>query len=80
MREMFDIDPVAIAMEMRDAVGQIYTCYWMASQDDRALMIDAMRNDSLFDWLRNNKYEILEILNEEDDEYEGTDTETDSEG
>ncbi len=67
MREMFDIDPVAIAMEMRDAKSQTYTCYWECSRDDRACMIGAMQDDDLLDFLAVNKDVVAEILNGEED-------------
>ena len=66
MREMFDIDPTAIAMQMRDAAGKTYTCYWECSRDDRACMIGAMQDDDLLDFLAVNKDVIAEILNGEE--------------
>lgn len=83
IKEVFDIDPVAIAMQMRDKDGKPYTCYWEVSPDDRAIMIDAMKDDARMDWLRNNKDLVLEILNEEEVDDDGLfedDTETDSDG
>lgn len=83
MREMFDIDPVAIALEMRDTNGQTYTCYWEVSRDDRACMIGAMQDDDLLDFLAVNKDVVAEILNGEEDDEDGlqdADTEADSEG
>ena len=83
MREMFDIDPVAIALEMRDANGKTYTCYWEVSRDDRACMIGAMQDDDLLDFLAVNKDVVTDILNGEEDDEDGlqdADTETDSEG
>jgi hypothetical protein len=83
MREMFDIDPTAIALEMRDAKGQTYTCYWEVSRDDRACMIGAMQDDDLLDFLAVNKDAVAEILNGEGDDEDGlqdADTEADSEG
>lgn len=80
---MFDIDPVCIAMQIRDATGQSYTSYWNCSQDDRAILEDALRQDGLFEWVRNNRDSIIEILNREEDEADGqeeTDTSADSEG
>lgn len=71
MREMFDIDPTAIAMEMTNANGNIYTCYWNVNQNDRACMIDAMHGDNLLDFIAVNKDVISDILNgEESDEDE----------
>ena len=43
VKELFDIQPTAIAMQMRDDGGKCYTCYWDVSADDRAVMIDAMK-------------------------------------
>ena len=83
VQELFNIDPDAISMQMRDADGQTYTCYWECSRDDRACMIGAMQDDDLLDFLAVNKDVVAEILNgEEDDEdgLQGADTETDSEG
>lgn len=82
-REMVDIDPVSIAMEMVDANGQLYTCYWNTSRDDRAQMMSAMQDDDLLDLIRNNKDVINEILSGEEVDEDGlceTDIETDSEG
>lgn len=83
MREMFDIDPVSIALQMRDANGQTYTCYWNCSRDDMACMIDALHDDALLEFLRVNKDMVKEILKGEEDDEDGlceSDTETDSEG
>lgn len=77
MREMFDIDPVAIAMEMRDAKGQTYTCYWECSRDDRACMIGAMQDDDLLDFFAVNKDVVAEILNGEEDDEDGCEECTD---
>jgi acetyl esterase/lipase len=83
VQHLFDIDPVAIAMQMRDATGQIYTCYWNVSRDDRACMIGGMQDDDMLDFIAANKDTILEILNGEEDDEDGiqdADTEADSEG
>lgn len=71
LRELFDIDPVSIAMEMIDADGQLYTCYWNTSRDGRAQMIGGMQDDDLLDLLRNNRDAILEILNDEEVDDDG---------
>jgi len=83
MREMFDIDPTAIALEMRDAKGQTYTCYWDCSRDDRACMIGAMQDDDMLEFLTVNKDAIAEILNGEEGDEDGLcepDSEVDSTG
>lgn len=74
VKELFDIDPVAISMQMRKADGSTYTCYWNVDPDDRAIMLDAMREDGYIEFIRNNKDEIKAIFEEdeeEDDECEG---------
>lgn len=88
IKDLFDVDPMCVALQMRDANGKSYTSYWNCSQDDRAVMMDAMREDWLFNFLQNNREEIREILESDDDEEEGdeedglceTDTGADSEG
>ena len=73
VREMFDIDPVCVAMQMRDGDGKSYTCYWNCTQDDRAVMADAVQLDGLLDLIRNNRGTIAEILSEDDGEEGGED-------
>lgn len=83
VQELFNIDPDAISLQMRDADGQTYTCYWNCSRDDRTIMMDAMRDDGLLEFVRMNRDELLEILNGEEDDEDGlceSDTETDCEG
>lgn len=82
VQQMFGIEPVAIAMQMRDAKGETYTCYWDCSQDDRAIMVDAMLQDGFLTYIRQAKDEIRAILNGEDesDELRDADSETDSAG
>lgn len=83
IQQLFEVDPTSIAMEMRDDKGQIYTCYWEVSRDDRACMIGAMQDDDLLDFLAVNKDVVIEILNREEDDEDGLcepDTESDSEG
>ena len=83
MHELFDICPVCIAMQMIDANGQAFTCYWNVNQNDRAVMLDSMREDGLLDTIRNNRELINAILNGEDGDDDGLcepDTEADSEG
>jgi len=82
-RELIDIDPVAIAMEMRDAEGKTYTCYWNCSRDDRACMIGGMKDDDMLDFIAVNNDVIMELLNGEEGDEDGLcepDTEADSEG
>lgn len=76
IKELFDIMPKSVAMEMMDEDGKIYTCYWEVSANDRALMIDAMKDDERIEWLKCNRDLILDILNEDEDEEEGEDEST----
>ena len=57
------------------------TASWNCSADDRAVMVDAMKQDGMLEWVRLNRREILDILNEEDadDGLCEADTEADSE-
>lgn len=74
IKELFDIEPVAISMQMLDADGAVYTCYWNVAPNDRAIMMDALREDGYREYIRNNKEEIREIMGEdeeEDDDCEG---------
>ena len=86
IKNMFEVDPVCISMQMRDADGKSYTSYWNCSQDDRSIMMDAIREDWLFAFLDTNKEDIKAILEgdeeegDEDDEPCETDTGSDSEG
>lgn len=67
-KEMVRIDPVSIAMQMIDKDGKVYSCYFNTSMNDRAIMIDGMREDNLFIWLQDNREEIVAILKGEDGE------------
>jgi hypothetical protein len=82
IRELVKANPVAIAMEMVDETGLVSTCYYDTSPNDRACMIDAMRDDARWEFIRDNREEILALLNDEDDdedELQDADTETDCE-
>lgn len=72
VQELFDICPVCIAMQMVDANGQPFTCYWNVTPNDRAIMIDAMREDAILDFFRNNRDTVNAILNGEEEETEET--------
>ena len=72
VKEMVEVDPESIALEMIARDGRLYTCYFNTSPDDRARMISAMQDDDRMEWVRNNREAILEILNGgEEDEEEG---------
>lgn len=68
IKEMMDANPVAIAMEMVDEYGMVSTCYYNTSPNDRAIMIDAMRDDGREMWIKDNRDMIMTILNGEDDD------------
>lgn len=80
IQELVKADPCAIAMSLIDKDGLVSTCYYNTSPNDRACMIDAMRDDARWEWLYANKEEVRAILeDEDDDELQDTDTESDSE-
>ena len=81
IQTMVASNPCAIAMCMIDEDGLVSTCYYGTSPNDRACMIDAMRDDARFEFIKGNRDEIRAILSddyvdEEDDEIEGEDDET----
>ena len=74
IKEMFNIKPVAIALEMLDEGGQVYTCYWNTSPDDRSRMMGGMEDDNRMAWVMANRDEIAQILSDDyEDEEEGED-------
>ena len=68
LKELYNLYPVSIAMQMIGADGNAYTCYWNVTPNDRAIMIDAMREDGVLDMIRSNKDLINDILNGEEEE------------
>lgn len=80
--EMVKSNPVAIAMSMVTEDGLVHTCYYNTSPNDRACMIDAMRDDARWEFIFANREEIRAILDDEgeDDGELCADTETDSGG
>ena len=70
IQELVKANPQAIAMEMVGDDGLVSTCYYNTSPNDRACMIDAMRDDARWEWLYANKEEVRAILEDEDDEHE----------
>lgn len=80
IQEMVTANPVAIAMQMIDEDGLVRTCYYNTSPNERACMIDAMRDDARWEFIYHNKEEILAILEDyDDDELRDADTDADSE-
>ena len=80
IREMVKTDPAAIAMEMMGDDGMVYTCYNNTSPNDRACMIDAMRDDAREQWIKDNAEFVRAILGgeEDEDELQDDDSEIDS--
>lgn len=68
LKELYNLYPVSISMQMIGADGNAYTCYWNVTPNDRAIMIDAMQEDGVLDMIRSNKDLINEILNGEEEE------------
>lgn len=81
LREMLDLEPQSIAVVMLMPDGTRGTAYWNTDDIDLAVMMDAIAEDKYLGWIRKNKEELLEALNEEGDDDDGlceTDPETDS--
>ena len=83
MMQLLDINPVCITINAITDDGEVLSGYWNCNANSRAIIMDAMRNDSLLEYIEDNKDTILEILNREEDdedEYTETDTEPDRPG
>ena len=52
IQELVNANPQAIAMEMVGEDGLVSTCYYNTSPNDRACMIDAMRDDARFEFIK----------------------------
>ena len=84
--QLLDFKPVTITINAITDDGEVLTGYWNCSANSRAIIMDAMRNDSLLEYIEDNRETILTILNdmdgEEDDEDDiaETDSEPDSTG
>lgn len=83
IREMINANPEAIAMSMVSEYGLVSTCYYNTSANDRACMIDAMRDDAHWEFIFSNKKEIRAVLEDdsegEEDGLQDADSEVDSE-
>ena len=78
IQELVNANPQAIAMEMVGEDGLVSTCYYNTSPNDRACMIDAMRDDARFEFIKGNRDEIRAILSDDwEDEEESESTESD---
>ena len=85
LREMVEIAPTSIAMQMIGADGKPYTCYWRCSTVELAIIMAALRSDEVMEWAKMNRGELAALLSEdfdedEDDGLQESDTETDREG
>lgn len=86
MMQLLDFKPVTITINAITEDGEVLSGYWNCNANSRAIIMDAMRNDSLLEYIEDNRETILTILNdmdgEEDDEdgLQDADTEADSEG
>ena len=81
IQELVKARPAAIAMQMIDEDGLVRTCYYNVSPNDRAVMIDAMRDDATWEFIYSNREEIKAVLDdevEEDDELQEDNSEFDS--
>lgn len=85
LQEMVESEPdkIAIIWLRKDVVG---TVYYGCENDDRSVMIQAITEDSLLQFIANNRNYIRDLLKRDEGEGEGedglyeTDSESDSEG
>lgn len=86
MMQLFEINPVCITINAITDDGEVLSGYWNCNANNRAIIMDAMRNDSLLEYIEDNRDTILAILNdndgeeEDEDEYNETDSEPDRPG
>ena len=83
MMQLLEINPVCMTINAITDDGEVLSGYWNCSANSRAIIMDAMRNDSLLEYIEDNKDTILKILNgeeEDEDEYNETDSESDRPG
>lgn len=62
IRDLVDIDPTAIAIQMMDEDGEIYSCYYNMSPNIRAQLIAGMQDDDRMEWVKNNRDVIASII------------------
>ena len=62
---IFEKDPVCMQFQMRDEEGQTYICCYNVSADDRAIMVDAVNQEAMIDWVKDNRDVIAGILSED---------------
>lgn len=74
VKDLYEIEPSALALQMRDANGKTYTCYWQVSDDDRSVMIDAMKQDGLWNFIETNRAAIAALLSEGEDDKSTTES------
>lgn len=79
IRDMVEMKPYCIAMQMITVEGDVNTCYYNVNMNDRDVMIGAMQDDNRMRWLKEHREEIMEILSDEwvDDEDDEEDGEND---
>ena len=86
MMQLLEINPVCITINAITDDGEVLSGYWNCNANSRAIIMDAMRNDSLLEYIEDNRETILTILNDMDgeeddeDEYNEADTKPDRPG
>ena len=67
IRDLVDIDPVSIALQMIDHDGEVYSCYYNLNPDGRAIIRAGLEDDDRMDWVRNNRDAIAAIMAEDEE-------------
>lgn len=66
IRDLVEIDPLCIAMQMISKDGDVCTCYWNVNANDRAMMMGGMADDNRMEWMKNHREELKALLDGED--------------
>lgn len=70
MMQLLELNPVCITVNAITDDGEVLTGYWNCNANSRAIIMDAMRNDSVLEYIEDNRDAILTILNDMDDDGE----------
>lgn len=70
VKSVFDCEPVSIAFQMRDEEGHTFVSWYNTTVDDIAIMVNSMQIEGTLQYLKDNRDELMDIINSDDDEDE----------
>ena len=73
VKSVFDCDPVSIAFQMRDEEGHTFVSWYNTTVDDIAIMVNSMQIEGTLQYLKDNKDELMDIINSDDEDEEDGD-------